>query len=1006
MRSFGFLSRIVLAWLTVTVLCATEHRGAVRFAGLPVPGATVTASQGNTILVAITDQQGVYQFPDLANGIWMLQVEMLCFAPIKRDIDILPDAPSPVWDLKLLPLDDIRAVASRAPSIPAAPSVTAAAQPDSQRAKLNEMNSAAPGAEISQAIADFGDESAPDAFIISGSASSGIERRAIGNARRGRGRLYNGGLNFTIDNSALNARSFSLTGQDTPQPGYNRMRFGIFLSGPLAIPHVLRGNGQFFVGYQMTRNRNASTQTGLVPTLAMRDGDFSRTLDALGEPVRIYDPTTGAPFPGRVRISPQAQALLALYPQPNFEGSSGYNYQVPIVSTTRQDDLQSRVGKMLSPKGYINGAFAWRRSRTGSPNLFGFTDTNGVTGVNASAGLRRSVTPRLNMDFGVQYSRSAVRLTPFFANRLNVSAEAGIMGNNQDPENWGPPSLNFSGGIAGLSDAQQSFTRNQTSAVSYTGRWMLEPHTFTFGADFRRQQFNYLSQQDARGSFAFTGAATQQLVNGVPVAGTGRDFADFLLGIPDTASIAFGNADKYFRSSSWDAYFTDDWRVSSGITVNIGLRWEYNSPITEKYGRLVNLDVAPGFAAVEPVLGRSPIGPLTGTRYSDSLVRPDKRAFQPRVAVAWRPFRAASMVVRAGYGVYYNTSVYQTIATRMAQQSPLSKSLSVENSAVSPLTLANGFNASPASTPNTFAIDPNFRVGYAQNWQLSIQQDLPGAIVATASYLGTKGTRGVQQFLPNTYPAGAANPCPACPSGYVYMTSNGNSTRQAAQVEVRRRLHSGIAASVQYTFARAFDDAELGGRGQGSAVIAQNWLDLKAERGPSNLDQRHLLRVEAQYTTGMGVAGGALLRGWKGAAFKGWTLLSEITAGSGLPETPIYPSTVRGTGVTGSIRPDATGVSAYSATPGRFLNPAAFRAPAPGAWGNAGRNSLTGPAQFSLNASLGRSWNRFDLRFDATNALNHVTFPSWNAVVTSAQFGLPMTANPMRTVQATLRMRF
>ncbi len=363
MRSFGLLPRIVLAWLTVTVLCATEHHGAVRFAGLPVPGATVTASQGNTKLVAITDQQGVYQFPDLANGIWTLQVEMLCFAPIKRDIDILPDAPSPVWDLKLLPLDDIRAVASLAPSIPAAPPVaargskqgrrpetTAAAQSDFQRAELNQRNSAAPGAEISQAIADFGDESAPDAFIISGSASSGIERRAIGNARRGRGRLYNGGLNFTIDNSALNARSFSLTGQDTPQPGYNRMRFGIYLSGPLVIPHVLRGNGQFFVGYQMTRNRNASTQTGLVPTLAMREGDFSRALDALGEPVRIYDPATGAPFPGRVPISPQAQALLALYPQPNFEGSSGYNYQVPIVSTTRQDDLQSRVGKMLSPK--------------------------------------------------------------------------------------------------------------------------------------------------------------------------------------------------------------------------------------------------------------------------------------------------------------------------------------------------------------------------------------------------------------------------------------------------------------------------------------------------------------------------------------------------------------------------------------------------------------------------------------------------------------------------------
>ena len=162
----------------------------------------------------------------------------------------------------------------------------------------------------------------------------------------------------------------------------------------------------------------------------------------------------------------------------------------------------------------------------------------------------------------------------------------------------------------------------------------------------------------------------------------------------------------------------------------------------------------------------------------------------------------------------------------MAQQSPLSKSLSVQNSPANPLTLANGFNASPSTTTNTFAIDPNFRVGYSQNWQLSVQQDLAGSMVVTATYLGIKGTRAAQVFLPNTYPAGAVNPCPACPAGYAYMTSNGNSTREAGQVQLRRRLHNGFTASLQYTFAKAIDDAALGGRGQGGQVIAQNWLNL------------------------------------------------------------------------------------------------------------------------------------------------------------------------------------
>ncbi len=125
----------------------------------------------------------------------------------------------------------------------------------------------------------------------------------------------------------------------------------------------------------------------------------------------------------------------------------------------------------------------------------------------------------------------------------------------------------------------------------------------------------------------------------------------------------------------YDAYITDDWRVAAGLSLNIGMRWEYGSPIVEKYGRLVNLDIAPGYTAVAPVVANNPVGSLTGMRYPDSLVNPDKHAFEPRIAISWHPLFGSTIVVRGGYGVYYNTSVYQTIATQMAQQSPLSKSL-------------------------------------------------------------------------------------------------------------------------------------------------------------------------------------------------------------------------------------------------------------------------------------------------------------------------------------------
>jgi hypothetical protein len=226
---------------------------------------------------------------------------------------------------------------------------------------------------------------------------------------------------------------------------------------------------------------------------------------------------------------------------------------------------------------------------------------------------------------------------------------------------------------------------------------------------------------------------------------------------------------------------------------------------------------------------------------------------------------------------------------------------------------------------------------------------------------------------------------------------------------LRRRLHNGITASAQYTLSKSIDDASLGGRGQGGSVLAQNWLDLSAERALSPFDQRHLATFSAQYTSGMGMHGGTLLSGWRGAAFKGWTLLTNITVGSGLPETPVDPALrFSGTGFTG-LRPEYTGVNVYAASaanPGLALNPAAYIAPLSGEWGDAGRDSITGPSQFSLSGSLQRSFGKFDLRFDSTNALNHVVFTNFNPIFGTTQFGVPTGANNMRSVAARLNWRF
>jgi hypothetical protein len=162
-----------------------------------------------------------------------------------------------------------------------------------------------------------------------------------------------------------------------------------------------------------------------------------------------------------------------------------------------------------------------------------------------------------------------------------------------------------------------------------------------------------------------------------------------------------------------------------------------------------------------------------------------------------------------------------------------------------------------------------------------------------------------------------------------------------------------------------------------------------------------------QYSTGVGVHGGTLLSGWRGAAVKGWTVTSNITTGSGLPLTPIYGQTIAGTGVVGPIRPLYTGAGIYAAPPGRFLNPAAYAEPLAGFWGNAGRDTIIGPNSFSLNGSMSRTFfTTLDLRLDAANALNHVVYSSWVTNISSAQFGLPNPPSSMRSLKLTLRWRF
>jgi len=1024
--AYLLIAALVAGSWPASVYAASEYYGQVIFGSVPVPGATVTATQGDIRLTTSTDAQGIFRLTDIADGAWNIRIEMRGFAELTRDVTIGPESQPTMWELSLLPFEEI----ARNLPPPPAPRPAPAPQSNGSQATATRSQTNAPttpsqtgfqraGVTPSQtppprqASAPPPDDppadgaAAADGFLINGSVNNGAaspfaQPAAFGNNRRRPGALYNGMIGGLFSNSMWDARSHSLTGAPVPKPDYYNVHLLSTFGGPVKVPR-LQNRLNVFVGFQRVADDNAITQPGLMPTALERSGNFSQSHDANGNPIQIKDPVTGLPFAGntipRERISPQAASLLGYYPQATRESDGRYNYEMPILSVLRQESLQSRLTQNVNQRNQIFGNVSYQRTTTDANTLFGFEDQNRASAIDTQVNWTHRLAQLTSIRLRYQFTRQTTETRPYFAYRTNVSGEAGINGNNQEPVNWGPPSLSFAGGIAGLADGLPRFTRNEGNGGGGDVFINRGRHNLTIGGDVRRNHVDILSQQDPRGGFAFTGAAT------------GSDFADFLLGIPATSQIAYGNADKYLRGFSYDAYITDDWRVGPALTITAGARWEYESPLTEQFGRLVNLDIGPGFKSISPVLATDPAGSLTGETLPSSLMHADWGGLQPRLAVAWRPVPGSSVVVRAGYGIYRNTNVYQSIATLMAQQPPLSRALSIANSRDNPLTLANGFVAPEGETLNTFAVDPDFRIGSAHNWQVSIQRDLPASLTVNATYLGTKGTGLIQEFLPNTYPPGVVDPCATCPSGFVYLISGGRSSRHAGQLQVRRRLRNGLTATAQYTLAKAMDDAaSYSGANLSGTAFAQNWLDLEAEHGRSNFDQRHLLTVQFQYTTGVGVAGGALVDGWQGSLLKGWTVTSQLTTGSGMPLTPYYLATTPGTGFTGAIRASLTGAPT-DAPADYYLNPAAYTTPASGQWGNAARNSGTGPMQFGLNAGITRTfpWGgrlNMDFRIDATNVLNHVTYSTVNTLVSSPQFGLPSGANQMRRIQTSVRMRF
>jgi hypothetical protein len=403
---------------------------------------------------------------------------------------------------------------------------------------------------------------------------------------------------------------------------------------------------------------------------------------------------------------------------------------------------------------------------------------------------------------------------------------------------------------------------------------------------------------------------------------------------------------------------------------------------------------------------------LPGQGYPATLIHPDRNNFAPRVGLAWKA--RSNLVVRAGYGIDYNTGAYQTIAQQLAFQPPFSfTQTNLQSAGNQGLTLQNGFPApNPGVITNNYAIDPNYRLGYVQIWNLDVQHEIKPTLLLNLDYTGTKGAALDIVDDPNRNATGIliSNVQP-----FNWEISRGFSVAHAGTARLRKRLQHGVAIGGTYTFSKSIDNASsIGG---GGTIVAQNALDLAAERGLSVFDQRHKFTADYLWELPFGPD-----RFWRtsnralGALFGDWNWSGDWTIASGLPFTPHILGDVSeiNRGTNGTLRANTVPgqpIGLPDPSINQWFNTAAFTVPAPGTFGDARRNSIEGPGSVLFNMAFSKiiplkESRNLEIRAQIANVFNRPQYTSIDTNLGAQSFGRVIAVGAMRTIQFTARFRF
>ena len=752
----------------------------------------------------------------------------------------------------------------------------------------------------------------------------------------------------------------------------------------------------------------------------MRQGNFGSKA--------VYDPLTAAggvrtQFANNTipasRIDPVAAGLLPLIPLPTQAGTTNnYASNQSVVDNADQVDL--RMDQALGQVSRMFFRYSWQDRSIDTAGLF---DTDGLGGT-TFGNEALLVTPQAwSVAGGVTHVMSGTKLN---------EVRFGITQNKSGQETGVTESLFDDYGIKGVPDASRldgltsfaidnyfrfgsrTFTPNDkfVRIVQFndTFSWTLSNHTLKFGGEVRLRKSTTDSGFSARGSMTFNGQFTSR----VPGTGVGDPFADFMLG--QTSATGLSTFQVAGLSDTYGGVFAEDvWRLTSKLTLNIGMRYEVQTPPVEKEDQMSNFDANPG----SPTYGTM-VNAMDGSYADRAFMELDTNNFSPRIGLAYS--LDPKTVLRSSYGVFFGGLGYMGNAQLGVSNPPYFTNVARNTASTAPVSvvvLANGFPAdmldpNKVTNPTVVSLPEDSPLSRTQQWNLTAERELPWSLAVSLSYIGSRtndirSQNDINQPVPG---AGALNPRRPFPTfGTINeFASWGSAAYDALQAKVERRFTNGFSFLSSYTWSHALNDSSDGEDTlAGVSLTPQDPNNKDAEWASSNTDVRHRFVTSFIYDLPIGDSGPDAVR----VLLRDWQVGGVFTAQSGVPLTPTVSPNPANT--TGTERPNRIGdgnLPSDQRSIDHWYDVSAFATPAQFTYGNAGRNLVTAPGIVNMDLLIARAIQlpgryRLDLRGEVYNIANavHLGRPEMNILSPSAG-RITSTARPPRQIQIGARLSF